>query len=140
MPKLRCFILNTIVANELELAYLKWILNNLNHLQKLELRLKNYYVSQAKNTLYTFVFDANFIRQYCLPDEVINLTHFDFYVSSECKLTMIDTEQIIHSFQIHPFFVDHRWTNVKYVYDPINSYQYLSSSVIYTPRFFDKLV
>ncbi len=140
MPKLKCFILDTIVADALELAYLKWILNNLNHIQKLKLRLRNCYESRTKHTLYTSVLDANFIRQYCLPDEVINLIYFDFHISSKCKLTMIDTEQIIHSFQIHPFFVDHQWTNVKYFYDPINSYQYLSSSLIYTPRFFNKLM
>ena len=58
------------------------------------------------------VIDANFIRQYCLPDEVINLIHFDFYISSKCKLTMINIEKIIHSFKIHPFFIDHQWTNV----------------------------
>jgi len=140
VPKLKCFILDTIIADDLEFAYLKWILNNLNYVQKLKLRLKNDYESRTKNTLYTSVIDANFIRQYCLPDEAINLIHFDFYIYSKCKLTIIDTEQTIRSFQIHPFFVDRQWTNVKYFYDPINSYQYVSSSLIYTPRFFNKLM
>ncbi len=140
MSKLKYFVLDTRVDDDLELAYLKWILNNLNHIQKLKLRLRNDYESRTKNTLYDSVIDANFIRQYCLPDEVINLVHFDFYISAKCKLTMIDTEQVIHSFRIHPFFVDHQWTNVKHFHDTINFYQYISSSHIYTPRFFNKLM
>ena len=34
------------------------------------------------------VIDADFIRQYCLPDRIINLIDFDFYVCSECQLSI----------------------------------------------------
>jgi hypothetical protein len=83
--------------------------------------------------------DANFIRRYCMPDEILNLIHLDFYIVSKCGLPIKDTEKIINSFQIHPFFVNHQCSNVQYFLDPSNSYQYLTS-LNYKPRFFRDLM
>ncbi|CAF3948420.1 unnamed protein product [Rotaria sp. Silwood2] len=84
--------------------------------------------------------DANFIRQYCMPDTVINLTHLDFYIRSKCESSMNNIEKIIHSFKTHRFFIDHGWTNVKCSFDPIMSYQHLSSShIVYIPQFSNNL-
>lgn len=77
-----------------------------------------------------FVIDANFLHQYFLGDQMINLVHFDFYLISKCDFSSNPVERIIHSFQIHPFFIEHRWTNVTCGYDLNNSYQHLSSSDI----------
>ena len=75
--------------------------------------MKNDTLYETNKAIWKSVIDANFIRRYCLPDEVINLRNFDFYIFSKCKVTMIDIEKIINSFKIHPFFVDHQWTNIK---------------------------
>ncbi|CAF1285994.1 unnamed protein product, partial [Rotaria sp. Silwood1] len=84
--------------------------------------------------------DANCIRQYCMPDTVINLTHLDFYICSKCASSMNNIEKIIHSFKTHRFFIDHGWTNVKCSFDTIVSYQHLSSShIVYIPQFSNNL-
>jgi hypothetical protein len=140
MPKLESFTLNTFVKDDSEFAYLKWLMNNLNYVKKLKIHLKSDKLHERDNVIWKSVIDANFIRQYCLPDEVINLINFDFYISSECKLPMINIEAIINSFKIHPFFVDHQWTNVKCFFDPITSYQHLTSSLNDTPQFFNNLM
>jgi hypothetical protein len=80
---------------------LKWILNNLNHIQKLEISLKS---DGSSGMIWNSSINASFVRQYCMPDIIINLTHFDFYICSPCKLPIYDIDQIIHSFKIHPFF------------------------------------
>jgi hypothetical protein len=69
-----------------------------------------------------------------MPDIAIHLISFDFYILSECKLPMNNTEQIIDSFTTHPFFIDKQWTNVKCIFDAKMLYQHLSSSMTYTPR------
>ena len=115
-------------------------MNNLNYVKKLKIHLKSDKLHEKDKVIWKSVIDANFIRQYCLPDEVINLINFDFYISSECKLSMINIERIINSFKIHPFFVDHQWTNVKCFFDSITSHQHLTSSLSYTPRFFNNLM
>ena len=91
-------------------------------------------------TIWKSLIDADFIHRYCLPDKGINLTNFQFYISSECKFPLINTEKIIDSFKIHPFFVSHQWTNVQCVFDSTGFYQHLTSSLIYTPRFFVNLM
>ena len=112
----------------MEFLYLKWLLNSVNYVEKLQIYLRN----EQKNILiraeiWKSLIDANFIRQYCLPDTTINLIHFDFYICSECQLTLEDMEKIIHSFQIHSFFASHQWTNVKCLFDPIMSCQHIIS-------------
>ncbi|CAF3572884.1 unnamed protein product [Rotaria sp. Silwood1] len=95
---------------------------------------------ETNKAIWKSVIDANFIQRYCLPDEVINLRNFDFYIFSKCNVPMIDIEEIINSFKIHPFFVDHQWTNIKCFFDSITSYQHLTSSLNYTPRFSNNLM
>ncbi|CAF4408349.1 unnamed protein product, partial [Rotaria sp. Silwood2] len=140
VPKLESFTLKTSVDNDSEFAYLKWILNNLNHIKKLKIHLKSDALYETSKAIWKSVIDANFIRRYCLPDEAINLRNFDFYIFSKCKVPMIDIEEIINSFKIHPFFVDHQWTNIKCFFDSITSYQHLTSSLNYTPRFSNCLI
>ncbi|CAF4141865.1 unnamed protein product [Rotaria sp. Silwood2] len=140
VPNLQCFTLKTYVDNDFEFAYLKWILNNVNHVEKLKIHLINSSLYGTDNVIWNSVIDANFIRQYCMPDRVINLTHFNFRIISKCKLPINNIEKIIQSFKIHPFFIDHQWTNVKCFFDPIESDQYLSSSMIYKPRFFNNYI
>jgi hypothetical protein len=130
MPKLRCFSLKTFVLTDAEFVNLKWLLNNLNYLEKLQLHLKSDRLSERRcQNIWKSFIDANFIRQYCLPDITPNLIDFGFYICSSCQLSFNDTERIINSFKIHPFFIEHQWTNVKCLFDPIMSCQHLFSAL-----------
>ncbi|CAM4900526.1 unnamed protein product [Rotaria socialis] len=126
VPKLESFTLKTSVENDIEFTYLKWILNNLNHIKKLKIHLTSDGAYGTDATIWKSVVDANFIRRYCLPDKVINLTHFDFYISSSCELQMNNISDIIDSFKIHPLFIDHQWTNAfdELRKDALNTVQY----------------
>jgi hypothetical protein len=107
---------------------LKWILNNLNHIEKFKLHLQ-IHTMYSDGNFKEYVVDANFIRQYCLPDILINIKHFQFYIVSQCQLLSSNNiEKIINSFKTHQFFIDHQWINVNCVFDPFKSYQHLSSS------------
>ncbi|CAF4520212.1 unnamed protein product [Rotaria sp. Silwood2] len=127
VSKLNYFALKVFIHSDFEFAYLKWILNNLNHIEKFKLHLvihKMYSDTMIKE----YIVDANFIRQYCLSDVLINIKHFQFYIVSECQLLLSNNiEQIINSFKTHQFFIDHQWTNVTCLFDPYKSYQHLSS-------------
>lgn len=128
IPKLRCFSLKTVIDEDLEFLYLKWLLNNVNYVEKLQVYLKNEQKYKLiPGEIWKSLIDANFIRQYCLPDTIINLIHFDFYICSECQLSLDDLEEIINSFKIHSFFISHQWTNVKCLFDPIMSCQHVVS-------------
>jgi hypothetical protein len=141
MPKLQCFKLKTVINNNIQFAYLKWILNNLNHIRKLDLCLRCHGLYGAdKVILNNSTIDANFIRQYCMPDTIINLTNFDFYIGACCKSLTNNIEKIIDSFKTHRFFIEHGWMNVKCSFDPKRFYQHLASShVVYAPQFFTNL-
>ena len=67
------FTLKSFVVNDLEFGYLKWLLNNVNHVKKLEINLHSGYLWKTDQMIWRSFIDANFIRQYCLPDQVINL-------------------------------------------------------------------
>ncbi|CAF4638141.1 unnamed protein product, partial [Rotaria sp. Silwood2] len=114
IPKLRCFSLKTFINNGSDIIYLKWLLNNMNYIEKLQLHLRSDKLIETKcqNILKSFI-DANFIRQYCLPDIIPNLIYFNFYIYSQCQLSFNDIERITNSFKIHSFFIEHQWTNVK---------------------------
>ena len=114
---MKYFTLKSLVANDLEFAYLKWLLNNVNHVQKLEIRLYSAYVCKTNQAIWRSFIDANFIRQYCLPDEIINLKDFRFYICANCQLSLNDIPTIINSFKINSFFLDHQWTNFKCFYE-----------------------
>ncbi|CAF5059272.1 unnamed protein product [Rotaria sp. Silwood1] len=133
ISKLKCFKLKSCVRNDLEFAYLKWLLNNVNHVKKLEIHLYSEDIGRS------FI-DANFIREYCLPDHIINLKDFRFYMFAKCQLSLNDTEKIINSFKINSFFIDHQWTNVKCFYDENISYQHIFSSNFDKYQYFDHLL
>ncbi len=131
LQKLKSFTLKSEIQDDVELNYLKWIFNNLNHVEKLTICLQICKVLKDDPvTNRSVVIDANFIRKYLMGDTIINLIHFDFFIISKCELMLNNTERIINSFKIHPFFIEHQWTNVTCVHDLTNSYQYLSSSVL----------
>lgn len=133
-------MLKTTVRGDFEFDYLKWILNNLNHIQTLKLRLSIDPKYGMDNMLCRCVIDANFVYRYCMPDSMVNLINFDFYISTECKLEKDDIENIIYSFKIHPVFTEHQWTNVKCFFDPELSHQHLASSIIRKPPFLNGLM
>ena len=128
MPKLRCFSLKSSIDNNEQYIYLKWLLNNLNYVEKLEIHLMNDKIQkmQSDNIWKSFI-DANFVRQYCLPDKTINLIDFNFYICSQYELSFNDIEETMNSFKNHPVFLDHQWTKVKCLYDPIASVQHVFS-------------
>ncbi|CAF4211715.1 unnamed protein product [Rotaria magnacalcarata] len=130
VPNLRYFALKSFILNDLEFVYLKWLLNNLNHVQKLKLHLGNEKLYRTDQIIWKSIIDANFVQQYCLPDIIDNIINFDFYISSPCQLLPIDAEEVISSFQYHSLFINRQWTNIKYFYDPIRSYQPLFSTNI----------
>lgn len=101
--------------------------NNLNNVQQVKLRLKinNLYATNE------FI-DANFIRKYILSDEIVNLTHLDFYIISKCSLMSNNIEKIIKSFKTHPVFIERQCSNVKCFVDTINCCLHLSSSRVRT--------
>ncbi|CAF3564796.1 unnamed protein product [Rotaria sp. Silwood1] len=72
VPKLESFTLKTFVDNDSEFAYLKWILNNLNHIKKLKIHLKSDTLYETNKAIWKSVIDANFIQRYCLPDEAFD--------------------------------------------------------------------
>ena len=113
----------------MEFVYLKWLLNNFNYIEKLQLHLKSDKLTVTRyENIWKSLVDANFIRQYCLPDTICNLIDFNFYICSGCQLSYKDIDKITNSFKIHSFFIDHQWTNVKCLFDPIISCQHLFSS------------
>ncbi len=128
IPKLRYFSLKTFIYQDPEFIYIKSLLNNLNYIEKLQLHIKNDKLIETRcQNIWKSFMDANFIRQYCLPDIIPNLINFDFYICSQCQLSLDDVEKITNSFKIHSFFIDHQWTNVKCLFDPIMSCQHLFS-------------
>ncbi|CAF0874292.1 unnamed protein product [Rotaria sp. Silwood1] len=136
IPKLRCFSLKTSIDSNEEFIYLKWLLNNLNYVEKLEIHLKNYEIHETEsNNIWKSFIDANFVRQYCLPDRIINLIDFNFYICSQYELSCNDIEKRINSFNNHPFFLERQWTNVKFLYDPIVSFQHLFSDFTNSSQF-----
>lgn len=104
--------MKAIVKSDLSLDYLKWILNNLNHIQKLKIdfRCEQYYPTV----------DAKYIQRYCLPDQTKNLIDYKFSVITGGKIPSLDSMKDVQSFRIDPFFVDHGWTNVRCLFDVTN--------------------
>jgi hypothetical protein len=129
-----------MIDYDFQLYYLKWILDNLSHVQKVKLRLKINGTGESDPVINESLVDANFVRKYLISDVITNLTHFDFYIISTCQLSSNNTQRIINSFQIHPFFIQRQWTNVKCFFDS-KMYHHLSSSssVINISSFFPNL-
>ena len=140
MSKLRCFKLKTFVYDDLEFIYLKWLLNNINYVEKLLIHLNGDKLLEPRcQTMWKTSVDANFIRQHCLPDEIPNLIYFDFYICLPCQLSLNDMSKITDSFKIHSFFISHQWTNIQLLFDPIMSCQHLFSSFNNTLQSSDNL-
>lgn len=140
MPKLKYFALKTSVKNDLQIKYLKWLLNNVNYIIKLKIDVRIDQIWATDQTKGNSVVDANFIRQYCLPDHIINLKDFRFYVRLKHESTLkIDISKIINSFKIDPVFISHEWTNVSCVYDEYESYQHIFSANLKRLRFYNLL-
>ncbi|CAF3657061.1 unnamed protein product [Rotaria socialis] len=141
VPKLRYFSLKTIMYADIGFFYLKWLLNNINYVEKLEIHLmKDKLFKPSCQKMWKSSIDANFVRQYCLPDKITNLIYFNFYISSHCQSSFNDLEKITDSFKTHSFFIDHRWTNVKCLFDPIRSCQHVFSSFTNTFLFSDNRI
>lgn len=136
MPKLKCFTLMSVISNDSQLNYLKWIVNKVNYIEKLELYLDIKH-SIDKN----YVIDVNFFRKYILPDILIHLIDVKFNIASKCKLLFeIDIQTILNSFKTDGFFVNRQWINIHCFFDPIISYQYVSSTTIIKPKFFNGIM
>lgn len=134
-------MLKTFMDEDYDFIYLKWLLNRLNYVVKLQIYLKSDELLKTRcQTLWQSLFDANFIRHYCLPDSIPNLIDFAFYICFGCQLSSDNIQQITNSFQIHPFFLDRQWTNVKCLFDPIKSCQHLFSSYNNTYQFSHSLM
>ncbi|CAF4466902.1 unnamed protein product [Rotaria socialis] len=141
IPKLRYFSLKSFIGDDLDFIYLKWLLNNINYIEKLQLHIKNEELIETRcQNIWKSLIDANFIHQYCLSDIIPNLIYFDFYICYECQLPFNDIGKIVNSFKIHSFFIEHQWTNVKCLFDPITSCQHLFSSFTNTFQSSDSLI
>ncbi|CAF1019430.1 unnamed protein product [Rotaria sordida] len=96
VSKLQCLSLKSFIDDDLEFIYLKWILNNLNYVKKLQVHIKSCKLDDRKcQNIWKYLIDANFIRQYCLPDRIPNLIDFNFYISSQCQLSYDDNSMMI---------------------------------------------
>lgn len=136
MPKLRYLSLKGFIFEYTELVYLKWLLNKLNYVEKLRVHLKcSKFFESTDQHIWKGWIDANFIRQYCLPDTIPNLIDLNFYICSYCRLSSDDIERIRNSFKIHSFFISHQWTDVKCLFDPLIKCQYLFSTFPTTSSF-----
>ncbi|CAF2992413.1 unnamed protein product, partial [Rotaria sp. Silwood2] len=128
IPKLKCFTLESLIDTDFEFTYLKWLLNNLNYITKLQIHLCGRYLWKEDQLIWKSVIDANFIHQYCLPDKIINLKYFYFYICVACQSSLNNISEIINPFKINSFFISHQWTNVQCVDDENTSYQHIFSS------------
>ncbi|CAF1266246.1 unnamed protein product [Rotaria sordida] len=136
MPKLKCFTLKSVILNDSQLNYLKWIINKVNYIEKLKVRL-HIKDSMNKNS----VIDVNFFRKYLMPDILIHLIDFDFYIVSSCKLLFEnDIQRVIDSFKTDQFFIYRYWINIQCYFDPIMSYQHISSTKLIKPIFVHGIV
>ncbi|CAF1239519.1 unnamed protein product [Rotaria sp. Silwood1] len=140
IPKLKCFILKSKIHGDCQLVYLKWILNNVNHIEKLKLYLDINLTHENNLMKNKSIIDANFISQYCMLDVFKYLIDFHFYIVSKCQLLPNDIQIIEDSFKNHYFFSNHHWINVKCFFDPIMSYQHLSSMGIVKPKLFPGII
>ncbi len=100
----------------------------MNYVRKLEVYLKGYEkFGTDLQRIWKCPIDANFVRQYCLLDVILNLTHFKFYIASVSESSSEDIEKRVDSFKTYPFFQNYQWTNVKCFFDPIRSCQHFFS-------------
>ncbi|CAF1447353.1 unnamed protein product [Rotaria sordida] len=121
MPKLKSFSLKSIILNDCELNYLKWIINNVYHVEKLKIGLVIKNETNENN-----IIDINYLRKNIMPDILINLLDFDFYIVSKCKLLLeTELEKIIDSFKSDRIFIDRHWTNIQCYFDRVSLCQHI---------------
>jgi hypothetical protein len=136
MPKLKSFTLISRLIGNNQLVYLKSLLNKVNYIEKLNIRLD---IKMLRNE--TCLIDIDFFRKYCLPDILIHLIEYDFYIVSKCEfLFETDIRSLIDSFQSDPFFIHRHWINIECFFDPVLSYQHISSNQIIKPKFFQGIM
>ncbi|CAF3677519.1 unnamed protein product [Rotaria sp. Silwood1] len=136
MPKLKSFSLKRIILHDCALNYLKWIINNVYHVEKLKIRLVIKSATNENN-----IIDINYLRKNIMPDILINLLDFDFYIVSKCKLLFEnDIEKIIDSFKSDRIFIDRHWTNVQCYFDRVSLCQHISSNRIIKPKLFHGII
>ncbi|CAF4049853.1 unnamed protein product [Rotaria sordida] len=76
-----------------------------------------------------------------MPDILIHLIDFDFYIVSSCKLLFEnDIQKVIDSFKTDQFFIYRYWINIQCYFDPIMSYQHISSTKLIKPIFVHGIV
>jgi hypothetical protein len=99
------FTLKTLLHNDLQFTYLKWVLNNFNHVQKLKLHLQ-IDALYTKDTLIKGDFvDANFIRNYFMPDVTDTIIHQ--WTNVTCFFDPFKSYQHLSSLILHiPQFVN----------------------------------
>ncbi|CAF1316118.1 unnamed protein product [Rotaria sordida] len=110
MPKLKCFSLKSVILDDLQLVYLKWIINNVYYIEKLKVRL-----DIKTRTNETNVIDVKLLFEN-------------------------DIEKIIDSFKNDRIFIDRHWTNVKCYFDRVLLCQHISSIRITKPKLFDDII
>ncbi|CAF4135573.1 unnamed protein product, partial [Rotaria sordida] len=133
IPKLKYFSLKSRIIGDDELIYLKLIINKVNYIEKLKIRLN---IKESMND--NCIIDGNFLDKYLMINILNNLIDFDFYIVSKCKMLFSnDIQKIINSFKIHRFFNDYHWKNIQCFFDKNMSYQHISSNeIIFKPKYF----
>jgi hypothetical protein len=76
IPKLKYFILQSVISDDLQLNYLKWILNRVNYIEKLKLRLD---VKNAMNG--NCIIDRNVLHECFMPDLPTNYVISTFIIN-----------------------------------------------------------
>ncbi|CAF4174653.1 unnamed protein product [Rotaria sordida] len=81
IPKLKYFSLKSRIIGDDELIYLKLIINKVNYIEKLKIRLN---IKESMND--NCIIDGNFLDKYLMINILNNLIDFDFYIVSKCKM------------------------------------------------------
>ncbi|CAF3363564.1 unnamed protein product [Rotaria sp. Silwood2] len=141
VPKLKSFTLKGKILYDSQLIYLKSILNNVDHVEKLKLYVDIDLTYEKDSMKKNCVIDANFISQYLMPDISKNLVNFNFNIVSKCQLlSSYDIKMVEESFKTHQFFLHHHYINIKCFFDRIMSYQHISTIGIIKPKLFDGIM
>ena len=118
--------MKSILVDQSELMYLKSILERMNYICELKVRLYT-----EENISYHNLINEKFVHQYCMPDVNVILIIFDCYLISKCHYYYRHSlEDILHSFQENLLLFDRFWKNIRCYYDPIFFCQHLSTNEI----------
>ncbi|CAF4872887.1 unnamed protein product, partial [Rotaria sp. Silwood1] len=111
VPKLRYFTLKTFIRHDLEFVYLKWLLNNINHVKNLKLRLGSVLSIDAGQIINSFQFHPLFIdRQWTnvryFYDPTISYQHI---FSTNVNTTL----QFFNGLVNYPYLFE--WPNIRHI-------------------------